>query len=235
VRYNNSAIGRGAPAVAVIHMGAQSKKRKLSNGRSRTSLDEVRSASSFSTDQAAQVQEQRAGLGSMHARADAEEQADHACGTIFGCSSTGLSSVSSILSQCHICDLQIQSQLLGWYDKSHRALPWRRNPHTQTAAADDPEHKALLELPQQQMIYRVWISEIMCQQTQVSTTLRAADHQLPPAVCNQQHLSECRWLGHQSTSGAGSSSGLMCNRLLAPHSMRCGGHTSDLSAHRRLL
>ena len=67
--------------------------------------------------------------------------------------------------------MQIQAQLLEWYDKSHRALPWRRNPHTQTAAADDPEHKALLALPQQQMIYRVWISEIMCQQTQVSVLL----------------------------------------------------------------
>lgn len=86
------------------------------------------------------------------------------------------------------CYLQIQSQLLGWYDKSHRALPWRRNPHTQTAAADDPEHKALLEVPQQQMIYRVWISEIMCQQTQVSMILLAADQQLPPAVYRMQHL-----------------------------------------------
>ena len=101
--------------------------------------------------------------------------------------STGLPSVSPLLTMASCCDMQIQSQLLGWYDKSHRALPWRRNPHTQTAAADDPEHKALLELPQQQMIYRVWLSEIMCQQTQVSMTLRAADQQLPPVVCNQQH------------------------------------------------
>jgi hypothetical protein len=119
------------------------------------------------------------------------------------------------------CYLQIQSQLLGWYDKSHRALPWRRNPHTRTAAADDPEHKALLEVSQQQMIYRVWISEIMCQQTQVSMIWLAADQEVPPAVCNQQHFLECRWRGHQSTSGAGSSSGLMCSRLLAPHLMRC--------------
>ena len=76
---------------------------------------------------------------------------------------------------CHTMSrhmLQMHSQLLGWYDKNHRALPWRRNAHTQTAAADDPEHKALLDLPQQQMIYRVWISEIMCQQTQVGMSLR---------------------------------------------------------------
>jgi hypothetical protein len=55
-KYNNSAVGRGAPAVAVIHMSALPKKRKLSHGRSRPSLENVASASSFSGHQAAQVQ-----------------------------------------------------------------------------------------------------------------------------------------------------------------------------------
>ncbi len=39
--------------------------------------------------------------------------------------------------------------LLDWYDTSHRALPWRRD--------DDP--------------YRVWVSEIMLQQTRVAAVL----------------------------------------------------------------
>jgi A/G-specific adenine glycosylase len=40
-------------------------------------------------------------------------------------------------------------QLLAWYDANHRSLPWRLNP--------DP--------------YWVWISEMMCQQTQIVTVL----------------------------------------------------------------
>ena len=44
---------------------------------------------------------------------------------------------------------KFQGNLLRWYSKSHRILPWRNNP--------DP--------------YRVWISEIMLQQTQVKTVL----------------------------------------------------------------
>lgn len=44
-----------------------------------------------------------------------------------------------------------QQQLLDWYDRSHRTLPWR----TVNAPPPDP--------------YHVWISEIMCQQTQVAT------------------------------------------------------------------
>lgn len=76
-------------------------------------------------------------------------------------------SADTLRHSADVTAMQIQTQLLGWYDKHHRALPWRRNLHSKTAAADDPEHQALLKIPQQQMIYRVWISEIMCQQTQV--------------------------------------------------------------------
>lgn len=42
---------------------------------------------------------------------------------------------------------QFQNDLLGWYDKSARILPWRDNPSP----------------------YRVWVSEIMLQQTRVDT------------------------------------------------------------------
>ena len=40
-------------------------------------------------------------------------------------------------------------QLIRWYDENHRALPWR--------ATTDP--------------YRIWVSEIMLQQTRVDTVI----------------------------------------------------------------
>lgn len=45
--------------------------------------------------------------------------------------------------------LKIQRPLLAWYDQSHRNLPWR--------GETDP--------------YRVWVSEVMLQQTQVTTVI----------------------------------------------------------------
>ena len=44
---------------------------------------------------------------------------------------------------------KFQRSLLRWYDKNRRVLPWRDNPTP----------------------YRVWISEIMLQQTQVKTVI----------------------------------------------------------------
>jgi A/G-specific adenine glycosylase len=44
---------------------------------------------------------------------------------------------------------QLRRALLNWYDQNHRALPWRRD--------SDP--------------YRVWVSEIMLQQTRVAAVL----------------------------------------------------------------
>jgi A/G-specific adenine glycosylase len=44
---------------------------------------------------------------------------------------------------------QLQASLLGWYGNSHRKLPWRET--------GDP--------------YRIWVSEVMLQQTQVKTVL----------------------------------------------------------------
>ena len=45
--------------------------------------------------------------------------------------------------------LAFQKQLLGWYKKNARDLPWRRT----------------------QAPYKIWISEIMLQQTQVQTVI----------------------------------------------------------------
>ena len=47
-----------------------------------------------------------------------------------------------------------RSRLLAWYEKSHRKLPWR--------ATTDP--------------YRVWVSEIMLQQTRVAAVLPYYEH-----------------------------------------------------------
>lgn len=48
--------------------------------------------------------------------------------------------------------LSVAERLLDWYDRNHRSLPWRSPPGT---AAPDP--------------YRVWLSEVMLQQTQVAS------------------------------------------------------------------
>ncbi|XP_056234938.1 adenine DNA glycosylase [Seriola aureovittata] len=51
--------------------------------------------------------------------------------------------------------LQLRSQLLNWYDKEKRELPWR------TLAMTEPDLNI--------RTYAVWVSEIMLQQTQVAT------------------------------------------------------------------
>lgn len=48
---------------------------------------------------------------------------------------------------------ELRSRLLGWYDAQKRELPWRGDA---SAAGDDPEAP-----------YRVWVSEVMLQQTRV--------------------------------------------------------------------
>ena len=48
--------------------------------------------------------------------------------------------------------------LLLWYDKAHRKLPWRVSPDNRAyGAVPDP--------------YRIWLSEVMLQQTQVATVI----------------------------------------------------------------
>eukprot|EP00761_Pharyngomonas_kirbyi_P009070 gb/GECH01009085.1/.p1 GENE.gb/GECH01009085.1/~~gb/GECH01009085.1/.p1 ORF type:complete len:139 (+),score=27.18 gb/GECH01009085.1/:1-417(+) len=52
---------------------------------------------------------------------------------------------------------RLRSNLLHWYDKNHRRLPWR---------VESGE-----KITDKQRGYRVWISEIMLQQTQVKTVI----------------------------------------------------------------
>jgi len=54
--------------------------------------------------------------------------------------------------------------LLKWYEAEHakRGMPWRRTFHDPLPS--DPDERG-------QIAYRVWISEIMCQQTQVATVI----------------------------------------------------------------
>ena len=74
---------------------------------------------------------------------------------------------------------QIRGCLLDWYDASHRVLPWRRNPHSRlgpeplAAAAAVGLKPAPTDLPDNEFIYYEWVSEVMCQQTQIS---RAAEY-----------------------------------------------------------
>jgi A/G-specific adenine glycosylase len=58
-----------------------------------------------------------------------------------------------------IAPKDIAAPLLAWYDRSHRRLPWRAPPG---ANAADP--------------YRVWLSEIMLQQTTVAAVIPYFEH-----------------------------------------------------------
>lgn len=51
----------------------------------------------------------------------------------------------------------VRAQLLAWYDKNKRDLPWRRL----TAIEKDKNQRG----------YAVWVSEVMLQQTQVATVI----------------------------------------------------------------
>ncbi|KAF9149969.1 hypothetical protein BG015_008214 [Linnemannia schmuckeri] len=57
---------------------------------------------------------------------------------------------------------RIHDGLLAWYDINHRKLPWRRDYHSPVKDED--------KVPGQRA-YEVWVSEIMCQQTQVGTVI----------------------------------------------------------------
>ena len=78
---------------------------------------------------------------------------------------------------------RLKDELLAWYDKSHRILPWRRNFHSQHAppppgprgdGAEPREYWAGCDtagapanVPLHQYAYGVWVSEVMSQQTQI--------------------------------------------------------------------
>ncbi|KAF9211315.1 hypothetical protein BGZ59_008236 [Podila verticillata] len=58
-----------------------------------------------------------------------------------------------------------QSDILAWYDIHYRRLPWRKSFHV-------GDHSLELEQANPgQRAYEVWVSEIMCQQTQVATVI----------------------------------------------------------------
>ena len=64
--------------------------------------------------------------------------------------------------------VEIRSSLLRWYDANHRVLPWRRNPHSRKGA-EVAEPMDETSSDEAVFAYRVWVSEIMLQQTQVAT------------------------------------------------------------------
>ncbi len=59
----------------------------------------------------------------------------------------------------------VRKDLLAWYDRNHRVLPWRRNVYSNKA---DILGGAPLDLNDQDFAYRVMVSEVMLQQTQVA-------------------------------------------------------------------
>ncbi|KAI8358738.1 DNA glycosylase [Mortierella sp. GBAus27b] len=56
---------------------------------------------------------------------------------------------------------RVHDHLLAWYDVHHRKLPWRRDFKVPTPGDQNLGQRA----------YEVWVSEIMCQQTQVATVI----------------------------------------------------------------
>ena len=56
------------------------------------------------------------------------------------------------------CTVCFSDVLLRWYDCDARTLPWRM-------------HSSAQELSESDRVYRVWLSEVMLQQTQVGTVV----------------------------------------------------------------
>ncbi|KAI1298104.1 hypothetical protein EDD11_006876, partial [Mortierella claussenii] len=93
----------------------------------------------------------------------------------------------------HKTQQQVHDHILAWYDVHHRQLPWRRDfltpskkplsssplPSQKTLSDTVDEAAALEAMTMQeyesahpgQRAYEVWVSEIMCQQTQVATVI----------------------------------------------------------------
>ena len=69
-----------------------------------------------------------------------------------------------------ICrDMQARRALLQWFDAQHRVLPWRcidAATH-EDQSSEEWRKKSSGHLSQQVFAYRVWVSEVMLQQTQV--------------------------------------------------------------------
>jgi A/G-specific adenine glycosylase len=64
--------------------------------------------------------------------------------------------------------------ILTWYDDNRRQLPWRR-PLVSTSSVNSYQDKSIVEPIKTknsvEHAYAVWISEVMCQQTQVATVI----------------------------------------------------------------
>ncbi|KAG0224010.1 hypothetical protein BGW42_005413 [Actinomortierella wolfii] len=61
---------------------------------------------------------------------------------------------------------RVQQHVVEWYDIHHRKLPWRRS-----FLKDKKIDLTKLTAEDGQRAYEVWVSEIMCQQTQIATVI----------------------------------------------------------------
>ncbi|KAG0263197.1 hypothetical protein DFQ27_001883 [Actinomortierella ambigua] len=61
---------------------------------------------------------------------------------------------------------RLQQHVVDWYDIHHRKLPWRRS-----FLLDGQADVANLTAEDGQRAYEIWVSEIMCQQTQIATVI----------------------------------------------------------------
>ena len=84
---------------------------------------------------------------------------------------------------------QFRTRLLDWYDQNHRELPWRLSPNDKSGASS--------KVGTSEFAYRVWVSEIMLQQTQVTTVIQyfkpldgALANGPRPRSCNPGEISE---------------------------------------------
>ena len=73
-----------------------------------------------------------------------------------------------VLSFDHQEVTSIREDLLQWYDKHHRSLPWRKStkPTQDQKEKNDGRSSVVPGSP-----YAVWVSEVMLQQTRVATVV----------------------------------------------------------------
>ena len=64
---------------------------------------------------------------------------------------------------------RVSGTLLAWYDRNHRVLPWRRNPHSKREGGEGGGEGGARSAAD--FAYAVWVSEVMLQQTQVQTVV----------------------------------------------------------------
>lgn len=124
------------------------------------------------------VVEQRSDLGALRTLMPCSSgmQAQQVC-----CASVSVRLTSAVDIHKRVCAvhhtapcMQTQQGLLHWFDAHHRVLPWRCI-HSETHEAhssDEWQHKSPEHLTRQVFAYRVWVSEVMLQQTQVATVIK---------------------------------------------------------------